>query len=1039
MQARFVSETEKISEAAAAAGHPVSAGIPPADQWADIGLPNTTAYHYSATIGTKSCTQVAMGICQIRAMDSGRVKYQVMMMQNRIPLEVMKKPPETLTQADSSKVTSHTILSQEFDNPEAAIDYFNEAKPLADNGSIFTYMQNTPAPAAPVTPQATAPAEEPFVPTLTDVRNGFKCSIPNKNRLPRQRRGTTTVAVGLNMGVKMPEYIKDDALRLHRAQVSIQNSGTTSYTPTTEAGKIEEGVAAFASELVSQLPEHTYGTREKRTNIANNVLSKFTPNIFADELSHLTGPKHLAGFMEDKDLTNMPPGTTATSYSAQVYPDQCVCVAMGICALTPYKDVQDDHGRVSQIPDPTKRLYKVIAIQNTIPTSGMQQEDLGGTPVQSRTLTSHLTFTNLEDALNCLNQAKPFAEDGSLFDVGFAALRAPVVEYRAPEAVKEKMLEGRGWDKAIPEQLKLGEETLSNLQRRGNVVKVKIGEFSEDYHPAQTEAEEQAQRGLKTFGQVLFPQLKEAVYGDEQTKQTILNNLVSGFDSTIFHEECTKRKGKPGCENLEHTIDSVHCFANLDTQHGTQVMRSIVKEESPQPTDGSPQRSPPRFAVVTLQNRMPLEILKQGVKELQERKTLPGVESHVVWSQSFATEAEAEDYMNATQADVERGTFVANLMGSQANFPMKVENQGPRTMLALLLDKERGEAPPAPQDGSFEIPGYIFKDTQRRSHLGIRIQGEALEQCTSAPSPKAGKPEELQAWINQQDVHFKEFTTKVLGKLESSNDSAIYGNKQAQQNIVQNVSSLLGQKTLLAQVNRMTEDSMQNGQLTVAIHQVNGSKLSELSNNQIPEENSTRASYATIDPQHCTQTQVGILSVNPYNVNGIPSGIPKYQVIIVQNRAPLEVMKKSYQKLQDMKANNDKQLEKLESRTTLSKLFDTPQEALAYYNQVATLAEAGTLLKGVDFTPTVADVKRDSASQRPIDRGAAAMKDILAPGEKIMLAPVGKKALQIPTYITKDFDRNDMQVSIQNQGQQGAPLEYQRGGGGGYICRSVIR
>lgn len=1009
-QSRFTPELKRITDAAQASGHPVSVGIPPPHEWKDMELPNTTAYNYSATIGKKNCTQLAMGICKLRSMQGGPSKYQVIMTQNRVPLDLMKLPYAEVETADFSKVTSHTILSQEFDTPEEAIAYFNQVRPLAEDGSMFSYMENTPAPPLIV------PKERVLPSTLSDIKRVFRRPIQRTLKPFEQKRGTIVAKAEVDNAKMLPHILKD-VLRLNHAQVSIQNQGTTRCSPTKDG---EQGVETFSNELVSQLPENTYGGELERRNIVNNVLSTFTANTFAHEINILSESEEVSPrLVEDKDLKdlqNIPPGTTASSYSAQVNPDYCVSVAMGVCALSPLN--------AKGLPDMTRTRYSVMTIQNSIPTSSMQQEQVHGAlniaGIKSKTVISHHTFDTIGEALEYLNHAKPFAENGSLFeDVGLAALEAPTVQYRAPQAVIDSMTEGRGDPMYVKSLggLTLAEDTLSNLKQRP--IQVRIGEKTDVYEPNRDE--DLAEQELQEFGELLVGELLDPAYGDnDQTRQAILNNLLSGFDRAIIEQECDKNKQKPGGENLEYTLGGSYWSASIDTQYGAQVMRYVIKETSKD--DSSEQ-----FAVVTLKNRIPLDIMKLGPQDGEAMKAIPGVESHVVWSQAFATEKDAQAYMAATQAVAEDDSFVANL---QTSLSLKVEDRGAKSMQELLLAEERTEASQPEDGGGFEVPSYILDDVRRRDHIGILFEEEALEQCTSKRQRPGGTSEESTQWENEQDTSFKEFTGKILTKLKDD-PAATYGTPQEQQNILQNVYSVFGQRTLMGETNRMIKDSIQKVFPTVAVTQLNGELLSTLSNNQVPKEVTTRASYAKIDSEFCTQTTLGIFKVEQCFENGVPNDeTTKYQVIIAQNRAPLEIMKKSCDELQRMtKAEQNS----LESKTALSKLFNTPQEALAYYNQMESLAAEGKLNLETTAPPpvpppivpqeqigptTLADVKR--ASQPPVDRGPTAMKDILAPGDIIIDVEVGD--IKMPSYIIKDFRRNDMQVSVQDQ----APLNYNR-------------
>lgn len=177
-QNAFVEATLKVQVDNMNAGTPRAPAMPSAEELSElsggkIDPLKTLTSAYSVNINEQGCTQVATGILMLRdesdLENSALFQYQVVITENRIPLDAMKKDAKTLAktldptkgQVDLDTSTSRMMFSQAFNTPEEAVAYFNETRPFAENGTLFDLLEQVPgdwaAPNAAAVPPAQAP------------------------------------------------------------------------------------------------------------------------------------------------------------------------------------------------------------------------------------------------------------------------------------------------------------------------------------------------------------------------------------------------------------------------------------------------------------------------------------------------------------------------------------------------------------------------------------------------------------------------------------------------------------------------------------------------------------------------------------------------------------------------------------------------------------------------------------------------------------------------------------------------------------------
>jgi hypothetical protein len=250
-----------------------------------------------------------------------------------------------------------------------------------------------------------------------------------------------------------------------------------------------------------------------------------------------------------------------------------------------------------------------------------------------------------------------------------------------------------------------------------------------------------------------------------------------------------------------------------------------------------------------------------------------------------------------------------------------LQSLGSSPVTKILLDQQRG-TDPTTEISSLQIPNFLLDDMRREYNLQISIADNPRMACAPGRLP-----------AKERDPVLATFTKQVFSQL----DDDAYGTEKEKQNIIQNTFSFFSQNVLLSQIATISENCKKAGS-KVGPWMPSGRKLSERTKGEIPDSTETRILNSKIDSKNCTQTAMGIYDLTSFDN---PFLAQKYQVVIIQNRIPLDAMKKSYAELDE----NPGLLKKSESTTLFSKVFDTPQEALAYFNTMQPLVEAGTPLE----------------------------------------------------------------------------------------------
>jgi hypothetical protein len=311
---------------------------------------------------------------------------------------------------DAASIQASLGKEKEFENIQSKV-FFTQA--FATKAEALAYLDKP----------GSLPGGVDFTPTVGDIkRNGdpvvSRGDQPIKDIMapPEEDKPKKYTEVG---GIQMPAYITDDFKR-NFMEVSIE--GQQEPYSWKRGGDINK----FAAGLLSALPAD-YSEMEKQ-NIVTNIFSTTMKGGMADQVQYLKERGLVPEEIKPRELLELSPGTTETDvqlYSTKVMPDptkdtpgKCVSHTMKVWAVSP------DNGG---IPDKTKRKYQVASVQNEVSLDYMKgsRNSLRAALTEKGTdfsdeLQSKLVlskeFDTFEEALKYFRRAKPFVEDGTLFD-----------------------------------------------------------------------------------------------------------------------------------------------------------------------------------------------------------------------------------------------------------------------------------------------------------------------------------------------------------------------------------------------------------------------------------------------------------------------------------------------------------------------------------------------------------------------------------------------------------------------------------------------